>query len=101
MEFVYEDAGNLAIDGIYAFQYDAWNRLVGVHQAEIGQNPEDPPVVGDIVLNELVKHHTYDAFGEAGALRQPVPQPEYPSRGGARRSEWFYYNGTARLPESA
>ena len=51
----YDEAGNLTFDGTYAYQYDAWNRLVQVNAAVVTN--------GAVVLDRLLKHHTYDGLG--------------------------------------
>lgn len=50
-----DDAGNLAFDGTYAYQYDAWNRVVESEAAHLSGS--------DIVSDALLKHLTYDALG--------------------------------------
>jgi len=56
----YDGAGNLTFDGTYAYQYDAWNRLVQVNAA-YEQTPGAPNT--PVVLDRLLKHHTYDGLG--------------------------------------
>lgn len=65
---IYDEAGNLIFDGEFAYQYDAWNRLVQVNHVE----PESDPALG-IQARELVKHHTYDALGRLVRTQSPNP----------------------------
>jgi len=88
---IYDEAGNLEFDHVYYYQYDAWNRLVQVNLAEWDELNEEP------VINELVKHYTYDGFGRLVRTTSPFPDPL--TSPGHVRTERFYYDGVRRVLE--
>jgi hypothetical protein len=91
---VYDAAENLAFDGQYAYQYDAWNRLVQVNRATL--SPTDPQELAYLQVGPMVKHFTYDAFGRLVRTQSPYPDPDDPD---GLRSERFYYDGVRRVQE--
>ena len=85
----YDPVGNMTFDGTYFYQYDAWNRLIQVNRATLDQNSE-------VVIEELVKHHSYDGFGRLIRTQSPYPSPD-DNQG--LRAERFYYDGVRRIQE--
>lgn len=101
--FVYDLAGNLVFDGMYLYQYGAWNRLVQVNKKgtlEWYRFPYAPGlgIFGALPINgsfryfttegmnypaacpgsdvgELVKHFTYDGVGRLFRTSSPVEAP--------------------------
>ena len=49
----YDDAGNLAYDGIYKYSYDAWNRLVKIEKAYHDGAIQTGSVVGEFAYDGL------------------------------------------------
>ncbi|MCC6660711.1 MAG: hypothetical protein IT437_07470, partial [Phycisphaerales bacterium] len=66
--------------------YDAWNRLLQVNAGHL--SVETPP---QVVVDGLVKHHSYDGLGRLACAQSPVA--------GGLRTERFYYDGIRRLQE--
>jgi hypothetical protein len=104
----FDAAGNLTCDGLYYYQYDAWNRLVQVNRAAQQYLPSGQTVLasdGHTVLNyiwvpkpdKMLKHHTYDGLGRLIRTQSPYPNVDYPNHG--IRSEHFYYDGIRRIQE--
>jgi hypothetical protein len=52
----YDAAGNLQFDGMYFYQYDAWNRLI---QVNLGTRDSG----GQVVIGSLVKNWVFDGLG--------------------------------------
>lgn len=94
--FLYDAAGNLVFDGIYFYQYDAFNRLLQVNYAHLDVEPQATPTVEDIVADELVKHHTYDGLGRLIRTQSPFPSVDEAED---LRTERFYYDGVRRIQE--
>jgi YD repeat-containing protein len=101
---VYDAAGNLIFDGVHAFQYDAWGRVVQINRAHLEPllenhfgDPPSAPLPSGIVVDELVKHYTYDAFGRLIRVQSPWPEPGEWSQD--LRSERLYYDGLRRIQE--
>lgn len=69
-EPVYDGAGNLVFDGDSWYQYDAWNRLVQVNEA--WRDTQEP---FDVLVGDLVKHHSYDGLGRLVRTQSPVLGP--------------------------
>lgn len=98
---IYDQAGNLIFDGTYAYQYDAWQRLVQVNQAAplLGMNLGGE-VSGEIVPFEVglfVRGFTYDGVGRLIRTVSPWPSPEL--SGGEVRVERYFYDGVRRISE--
>lgn len=99
---LYDPAGNLSFDGTYAYQYDAWNRLVQVNLAHLGPVGESfmlgegTPVPQNIILDALIKHYTYDGLGRLVRTQSPYPMA---GQGADIRTERFYYDGVRRIQE--
>jgi len=88
----YDEAGNLEFDGQYFYQYDAWNRLLQVNEAEW-----DP--IGEAVdIGLIVKHYTYDGHGRLIRIQSPFPDP-WTAAGDDFRTERLYYDGIRRIQE--
>ena len=96
VEPVYDGAGRTLFDGEYAYQYDAWGRVVQINKAvadydgggiQVGYTPD---------LN-MTKHYVYDGFGRLVRTTSPVPDPETST--GDVRSIHFYYDGARRIQE--
>jgi hypothetical protein len=105
---VYDAAGNIIFDGVYSYQYDAWNRLIQINKASFTQTngvPRSPPdglggTANDpppIDIGVLVKHFTYDGLGRLIRTQSPLPEPGASMR--TLRSEHFYYDGVRRIQE--
>jgi len=81
---------------LYFYQYDAWNRLIQVSQA---QEPNPAPIPGTgttgLAIGAMVKHHTYDGVGRLVRTQSPWPNAE--SATGSNRSERFFYDGVRRI----
>jgi len=98
---VYDRAGNLAFDGTYCYQYDAWNRVVQVNRATRTPDPSPTPVEDPlqfIVPGALVKHFTHDALGRLIRVQSPFPEPSG-GEAGLVRVERLYYDGVRRVQE--
>ncbi|MBX3359544.1 MAG: hypothetical protein KF745_14080 [Phycisphaeraceae bacterium] len=112
----HDAAGNLTFDGTYFYQYDAWGRLLQINRAheETGSvggeggggnylnggepgDPEEPPTVV-LVVDQLIKHYTYDGLGRLIRTQSPFPDADTAAAGNLR-SERFYYDGIRRLQE--
>jgi hypothetical protein len=99
----HDEAGNLAFDGTYIYQYDAWNRLVQVLAGAVDPawqpSPHsDPSPYEGLIFGPMVKHYTYDGLGRL--IRTQSPFPDLQSAGsGEVRSERFYYDGIRRVQE--
>lgn len=52
---------------------------------------------GQVVIDELVKHYTYDGLGRLVRTQSPYPNPELGISTGLLRSERFYYDGIRRI----
>lgn len=105
-KFRYDSAGNLRSDGVYFYQYDAWNRLVQINQAIVNPNaPTMEPTSEDpIPLHEepwfpgvLIKHFKYDGLGRLAETQSPYPSPQAGT--GDVRTERFFYDGIRRIQE--
>ncbi len=102
-EIRYDVAGNMIFDGVYLYQYDAWNRLIQINYGHLapppenlGGNPPSEPGLAEVVADELVKHFTYDGVGRLIRTQSPYPSPQ-DNQG--LRSERFYYDGVRRIQE--
>ncbi|MBX3379986.1 MAG: hypothetical protein KF805_07810 [Phycisphaeraceae bacterium] len=119
--------GNLVLDEKYYYQYDAWNRLVSVHEKGTltyysfdewgvprrleGQDATPQAVYPTTcqwpALGKLVKHFTYDGVGRLARTSTPLEAPEgwtfQDGSGNAvtafTRSERFIYDGVRRIQE--
>jgi hypothetical protein len=96
---LHDAAGNLAFDGTYVYQYDAWGRLVQVNAGAV-----DPMISGapgypyaGLVLGPMLKHYTYDGLGRLVRVQSPFPNAADDS--GEVRSERLYYDGIRRIQE--
>ena len=85
----YDAAGNLMFDGTYAYQYDAWGRLLQINEAHL-ESPDPEPV-----LDDIVKHFAYDGLGRLIRVQSPYPAPGYEEV----RSERLFYDGIRRIQE--
>jgi len=88
----YDAAGNLEFDGQYFYQYDAWNRLIQVNEAEWD------PIAEEIDIGDLVKNYTYDGHGRLIRILSPFPDPGSAASGDFR-TERLYYDGIRRIQE--
>src|ERR1044071_3846602 len=65
--FLNDPAGNLLSDGLFIYQYDAWNRLIQVNQLgtvaieTVGANAFK--IISADQLGALVCRYSYDGFG--------------------------------------
>jgi hypothetical protein len=89
-------SGNLVFDGVHAFQYDGFGRVVQVNRASLPANA--PPEIASLVVGPMVKHYTYDAFGRLIRVQSPFPDPESGGDLGLR-VERLYYDGLRRIQE--
>lgn len=87
---------NLVFDGVHAFQYDAFGRVIQINRASLPANA--PREVASLVVGGIVKHYTYDAFGRLIRVQSPFPDPESGGDGGLR-VERLYYDGLRRVQE--
>ncbi len=55
----HDAAGNLTYDGVYAYGYDAWNRLVTVRPAW----RDAPPGGGDLQFGSIIQSNAFDGAG--------------------------------------
>jgi len=96
---VNDSAGNLVFDGVYVYQYDAWNRLTEVNDAG-SLTTDDFTSDGKISqttgheIGDLVVRFQYDGLGRL-IMAQRVhsgspPAPVY-------RTEHYYYDGVRRI----
>ena len=69
-------------------QWTAWSHSVSLNSAAVSQT---------IVLDALVKHHTYDGLGRLVRTQSPYPSPELFD--GGVRTERFFHDGVRRLQE--
>lgn len=86
-------AGNLASDGIYYYQYDAWNRLVQVNEmgtAWLGADGR--PSMGQ--LGPVVARYAYDGLGRLIRKQSAVNTGQT-----YIQSKDFYYDGVRRIQE--
>ena len=86
-------SGNLTCDGIYVYQYDAFNRLVQVNQLGNVTVQADGTLAG--APGPWVKHYTYDGLGRLIRTQSPWPWPE--ANPIAAQSERYYYDGFRRI----
>jgi hypothetical protein len=101
---VYDTAGNLVSDGVYFYQYDAWNRLVQISNLDnnasftaLAATDVNPVLANYPVLpGKMLKHFKYDGLGRLVEVQSPFPDEE--SEGGLR-VERFYYDGVRRIQE--
>jgi YD repeat-containing protein len=93
---LYDASGNLVFDGVHAFQYDGFGRVVQVNRASLPANA--PPEIASLVVGPMVKHYTYDAFGRLIRVQSPFPDPESGGDLGLR-VERLYYDGLRRIQE--
>ena len=96
-------AGNLVFDGIYVYQYDAWNRLIQVNlKGTLVYDPANPETddftaAGQILstsstkLGSLVAWYAYDALGRL------IKGGEQTTDGLA--TVHYYYDGVRRIQE--
>ncbi len=90
----YDRSGNLALDESYFYQYDAWNRLVGVrNRGSLTVNQETGEVNGGSPGGEIARF-SYDALGRVTRKLSP-----YPGQAGQWRTEHYYYDGVRRIQE--
>jgi len=105
-----DPTGNLIFDGRYVYQYDAWNRLVEVNEANtLVYDPANPATddfdddakihpAGTHQIGYLVVRFAYDGLGRLIWAQRPVdPEPATPSP--ACRTEHYYYDGVRRIQE--
>ncbi len=57
-ELTHDDAGNMTYDGVFAYTYDAWNRLVQVTKAY-----RSPSGTGNLSYGSVVNEVRYDGLG--------------------------------------
>jgi hypothetical protein len=97
----YDAAGNLAFDGTFIYQFDAWGRLVQIN-AGAAIDPRTPPSRGHpydgLIFGPMLKHYTYDGVGRLVRTQSPFPNVQQ-ATDGAVRSERFYYDGVRRVQE--
>ncbi|QQE14014.1 RHS repeat-associated core domain-containing protein [Planctomycetota bacterium] len=55
--YEYDAAGNMTFDGVYAYTYDAWNRMTQVYKAHRN-------TLGNVENGALVQSNQYDALGK-------------------------------------
>ena len=115
---VSDAAGNLVSDGIYYFQYDAWNRLIQVNYIGSALVAPDDSLTGvprgtiaSGDLGDLVCRYTYDGLGRLITKQNPVivdRQPGGDPRGGSGgggttvsllQAKDYYYDGVRRIQE--
>ena len=97
--FVYDQAGNLTFDGRLFYQYDAFNRLVRVHEAsgltpadfdyygQLNRDPNHRPNVGQVLA-----HFNYDGLGRL------IQSTRFDRQ--SRSAVWaYYYDGVRRIFE--
>ena len=99
-EPVYDKAGRTLFDGTYAYQYDAWGRVVQVNEATL----ETDPITNEeyIEFGTMLKQYVYDGLGRLIRTTSPYPDPitADPETGtGVTRSINFYYDGARRVQE--
>lgn len=95
--FRHDAVGNVIFDGSYFYQYDAWNRLMQINQATLGQAQGGQPA--PIVVGVFVKLFTYDGLGRLIRTQSAFPSPDAQQSGGGLRSERYYYDGVRRIQE--
>lgn len=89
----------MTFDGLYAYHYDAWGRLVQINEATVTApgGPTDP-----VVLNGLVKRYAYDGHGRLVQTESPRPDATLANAAATNlplRVERFYYDGIRRVQE--
>lgn len=88
-----DGAGNLICDGIYVYQYDAFNRLVQVNDKGGVTVQTNGTLAG--TAGPWVKHFTYDGLGRLIRTQSPWPWPD--TAPAAAQSERYYYDGYRRI----
>ena len=105
VHYSYDAAGNLASDGVYFYQYDAWNRVVQVNRAvAVAVSPSVLASDGATLLDHvwapdstrLLKHYVYDGLGRLIRTQSPFPSAD---NNLGLRSEHFFYDGIRRVQE--
>lgn len=96
ISFINDPAGNLAYDGQYIYQYDAWNRLIEVDLP--GDLPAnwDGHVLSEVHTGNLVCRYTYDGLGRLIIKETPVVVGESTE---VQRKD-LYYDGVRRIQET-
>lgn len=90
---VYDQSGNLALDGVYFYQYDAWGRLVSVrNQGTLAFDLETGQYTG--TAGSVICQFTFDGLGRL--VRKLTPYPGYTNQW---RTEHYYYDGVRRVQE--
>ena|GEM_PF-5130051 len=95
--FVYDRNGNLVFDDNYWYQYDAWNRLVQVHD---GSSLSSTDFGADGMLLDpnaaapraWITRYIYDAFGRLIRKRMP-----HPGDATVKVTENYFYDGVRRI----
>jgi len=91
-EYVHDRAGNLVADDAYWYQYDAFNRLVSVHEkGSLDFDTNGVPTTGDPGAWKL--YMAYDALGRLISIQKPW------TGGTDHRKAWLYYDGVRRIVE--
>jgi len=90
---IHDIAGNLVSDGLYFYQYDAWNRLVQVSELRAltfdGDGRPESSDAGDVVAR-----YAYDGLGRLIRKQSAV------QKGGTYiQSKDFYYDGVRRIQD--
>ncbi|MBL8762575.1 MAG: hypothetical protein JNL50_14870 [Phycisphaerae bacterium] len=94
IEVVNDRAGNVVCDGLYYYQYDAWNRLIQVrHKGSLEFDDDGHAASG--TPGEWIVHYTYDALGRL--IRRQLPHNLELEQ---VRIEEFYYDGVRRVSET-
>jgi hypothetical protein len=89
---VHDAAGNMIFDGRYAYQYDAWGRLVQINEAEAdAQSPQG------FQAGAFVRHFLYDGLGRMVRATSAYPEPDMEST--QTRSVRYYYDGARCIQE--
>lgn len=90
--FVYDDYGNMVSDGVYWYQYDAFNRVASVHElGSLGFDASGAPASG--VPGDWRLHYTYDAIGRLICKQVPWNATT------ERRVAFYHYDGVRRIQE--
>lgn len=105
--YVSDAVGNLVCDGVYYYQYDAWNRLMQVslathNQSTGGNSPETNDPSQPWFAGKLVARYAYDSAGRLTSKWTPLDPSNtssHPAESDLRRED-YYYDGVRRIQEA-